>query len=140
MPNISRTKVNQTMKFGQLIECNMRNIFLEESYSKCGGKTSSRLFSENVNWPCLWINGHSFIQFVFIIWQFEGNRNILNLSCRPLAFTSNKVFLKKNKERPGTSLPASFSAISFEEKCFSCYILVVFILWDIWQYVYWNCL
>ena len=26
LPNISRSKDNQTMKFGQLIECNMRNI------------------------------------------------------------------------------------------------------------------
>ena len=30
------------MKFGQLIECNMRNIFLEKSYTKCGGETSAR--------------------------------------------------------------------------------------------------
>ena len=29
LPIISRRKSNQTMKFGQLIECNMRNIFLE---------------------------------------------------------------------------------------------------------------
>ena len=40
LPNISRSKGNQTMKFGQLIECNMRNIFLEKSYTKCGGETS----------------------------------------------------------------------------------------------------
>ena len=26
------------MKFGQLIEYNMRNIFLEKSYTKCGGE------------------------------------------------------------------------------------------------------
>ena len=25
------------MKFGQLIEYNLRNIFLEQSYAKCGG-------------------------------------------------------------------------------------------------------
>ena len=30
MPNISRNKGNQTMKFTQLIEYNMRNIFLEK--------------------------------------------------------------------------------------------------------------
>ena len=29
LPNISRSKDNQAMKFGQLIEYNMRNIFLE---------------------------------------------------------------------------------------------------------------
>ena len=34
------------MKFGQLIECNMRNIFLEKSYTKYDGETSPRLFYE----------------------------------------------------------------------------------------------
>ena len=29
LPNISQSKENQTMKFGQLIEYNKRNIFLE---------------------------------------------------------------------------------------------------------------
>ena len=29
MSNILGSKDNQTMKFGQLIECNMRNIFLK---------------------------------------------------------------------------------------------------------------
>ena len=48
MSNISRSKDNQTMKFGQLIECNMRNIFLEKSYTKCGGETSPRHFSDKI--------------------------------------------------------------------------------------------
>ena len=47
-PDISRSKSNQTMKFGQLIECNMRNIFLEKSYTKCGGETSPIPFSEKL--------------------------------------------------------------------------------------------
>ena len=33
LPNISRGKGNQTMKFGQWIECNMRNAFIEKSYT-----------------------------------------------------------------------------------------------------------
>ena len=41
-----RSKGNQTMKFGQLIECNLRNIFLDKSYTKCGGESSPRHFSE----------------------------------------------------------------------------------------------
>ena len=32
------------MKFGQLIEYNMINIFLVKSYIKCGGETILRLF------------------------------------------------------------------------------------------------
>ena len=34
------------MKFGQLIEYNMRNIFYEKSFSKCGGETIPRPFSK----------------------------------------------------------------------------------------------
>ena len=29
LPNVSRSKSNQTIKFGQLVEYNMRNIFVE---------------------------------------------------------------------------------------------------------------
>ena len=36
--NISRSKDNQAMKLGQLMEYNIRNIFLEKSYKECGGK------------------------------------------------------------------------------------------------------
>ena len=36
------------MKFDQLIERNMKNIFLEKSYSKCGGETSPRPFSKKL--------------------------------------------------------------------------------------------
>ena len=46
LPNISRSKGNQTIKFGQLIEYNMRNIFLEKSYTECCGETIPKLFSE----------------------------------------------------------------------------------------------
>ena len=48
LPNMSRSKKNQTLKFGQLIECNMKNIFLEKSYAKCGEETSPRPFSEKL--------------------------------------------------------------------------------------------
>ena len=44
--NISRSKDNLTIKFGQLIEYNTRNIFLEKSYTKCGGETIPRPFSK----------------------------------------------------------------------------------------------
>ena len=46
LPNVSRRKGNQTMKFGQLIEYSMRNIFLEKSYEKCGGESITRDFSK----------------------------------------------------------------------------------------------
>ena len=46
LPYISTRKCNQTVKFGQLTEYNMRKIFLEKSYSKCGGETSPEPFSK----------------------------------------------------------------------------------------------
>ena len=36
------------MKLGQLKECNMKNIFLEKSYTKYDGETSNRPFSEKL--------------------------------------------------------------------------------------------
>ena len=45
-PNISKSKGNQTIKFGQLIEYNMRNTFDEKSYKKCGGETIPRPLSK----------------------------------------------------------------------------------------------
>ena len=46
LTNISRSKGNQTNKLGQLIEYNMRNIFLEKSFAKCDGETIPRPFAK----------------------------------------------------------------------------------------------
>ena len=48
LPNILRSKGNQTMEFGQLIDCDMSNIFLKKSYKKCDGKTSPTSSSEKL--------------------------------------------------------------------------------------------
>ena len=42
--DVSRSKADQTMKFGQLIEHNMRNIFFEKFYTKCDGEVSPSPF------------------------------------------------------------------------------------------------
>ena len=55
LSDISRSKGNQTMKFSQLIEYNIKNIFLEKSSTKCGGVTS----------PYLLINSPKFHTFCF---------------------------------------------------------------------------
>ena len=47
LSNIWRSKDNQTMKFGRLIEYNMRNIFLEKPFTKCGRVTITRQFSKS---------------------------------------------------------------------------------------------
>ena len=38
------------MKFSQLIEYNMRKIFLEKLYTKCGGETILKPFSKKSEW------------------------------------------------------------------------------------------
>ena len=46
LSNISRSKGNLIMKFGQLIEYKMKNIFIEKSYTKCAGETIPRPLSK----------------------------------------------------------------------------------------------
>ena len=52
------------MKFGQLIEYNMRNIFLEKSYTKCGGETISRPFSKKLK---LSMSLHQYSKVLYIL-------------------------------------------------------------------------
>ena len=46
LPDISRSKGNQTMRFDQLIKYNMRNIFVEKSYTKYAGEIIPRPLSK----------------------------------------------------------------------------------------------
>ena len=46
LPNIARSKSNQAMKFGQLIEYNMINLSVRKPCTKCARKTISRPFSK----------------------------------------------------------------------------------------------
>ena len=45
LPNITRSKGNQEMKFGQLIEYNMK-FSVEKSYTECAGETIPRHLSK----------------------------------------------------------------------------------------------
>ena len=107
LPDISRNKGYQTMKLGQLIEYNMRNVLLEKSCTKWSGDTSPRLFFkkskiEHISRSTV----SSLTQFVLLYVQVEIYQNILKLRSLPLAFTSNKALLKKN--RSGTGLLPHF--------------------------------
>ena len=63
---------------------------------------------KNQNWAYLWINILRFYIFRFycLACYVEGYRNWLKVSCRPLV---------KRQKRPGTSIPASFSALFLRE-------------------------
>ena len=45
-PNNSRSKDNQSIKFGQLMKYNIRKNALENLYAKCGEQTIPRPFSK----------------------------------------------------------------------------------------------
>ena len=53
LPKISRSKGNQTMKSGRLIEYDMRNVFLEKLWNVVGKLPDP--FLKNQNWAYLWI-------------------------------------------------------------------------------------
>ena len=49
MSNMMRRQSDiEIWSVNRMIECNMRNIFLEKSYKKCGEETSPRPFSEKL--------------------------------------------------------------------------------------------
>ena len=116
------------MKFEQLVKYNMKNIFLQKSYTKCGEetifpdpflKTKIEYISASIVQTC--------IQFLFNIYQLEGYQKILELSCRPLAFSSHKAF-SKNK---GVLSPCLIFCMIFKEKYFLLYFMnwPNFIVW-----------
>ena len=47
--DVSKIKSNDTLKFGQLVEHNMSNGFLEKLYTKCGAEANPRPFYKNQN-------------------------------------------------------------------------------------------
>ena len=96
------------MKFDQLIECNMRNIFPEKPYTKCGEEVSPRLFYKKSKFSIPLDQLSEMLWRLFLLYaQVDVYQNILKLRWWPLAFTLCKVFLK-HKKRSRTSLPASF--------------------------------
>ena len=111
------------MKIGQLKDCNINNVFLEKSYTKCGRETIPRLFSKNIKIEH--ISGsivRSCIQFVLVASQVEGYQNILKLRRRPLTFTPYKGLCKTKTGLERVSLP--HFRHDFEEEYFSCCTLL----------------
>ena len=121
MPNISKSKGNQTIKFGQLMGHNMRNIFLKNRTQNVMEILFPDSFLKNQNWAYHWINIlkiHTACFYGIPSWGLlEHIETKLQTTC---SFPSYKAFLKNKRFR--TSLPALFSASFFGEKYLSCYI------------------
>ena len=101
LPNISRSKGNQTMKFGQLIEYNVRNIFLEKSYRNHNfpAETRPRSFSKKKKkglglislshilhnfWRKLFLLLYSINLPSFIVWLPVLREILVNMCCNCL--------------------------------------------------------
>ena len=95
LPDISRSKGNQTMKFGQLIEYNIRNIFLMLYSIKI---ILYYIFSKSQHWGYFWICFYCMLKSTTtkIYWKYKKYK-IQNIRCWLLAFTSYAAFLKNKK-------------------------------------------
>ena len=94
LSNISRSKISQTIKFGQLIE-----TFFMESYTQ---NVVEKRFPDPVlksgNWAYLWANSLKFYTVCFHCVPSWRPSKYIESYCRILAFTSYKAF-PKNKNR-----------------------------------------
>ena len=126
------------MKFGQLIECNTRNIFLEKSYTNCGVETRPRPFSEKLNWPYICINGLKFFAVCFYCMQswglskyIETKLQLSNIETKQLVFLPHhfpynfwkKIFLCLNFINCQISLSGCF----YFAKYLAIYVLQLFV-------------
>ena len=110
--DISRSKGKLSIKFGRLIEYNIRNIFLEYLYTKCCEKKlflDSFLKSQN-----LWISSRKFYIVCFKFMPSWGLSKYIRIKLRSASFSLYEGFLK-NKKRSRTSLCSSFSAWFFKK-------------------------
>ena len=105
LSSFSRSKGNQTIRFGQLIEYNMRNYFLGKSYKKCSGEASPRRFYKKFKIE------HIYRSSVWnvIVYPSNGLPKYIKITVLTTCFYLISTTLK-NKIRPVPNLPASFSA------------------------------
>ena len=76
MTNISTSKDNQAKKFGQLIEHNWRNIFLEKSYTKFGGEIIPRPLVKKSN---LSISVDQYSKVLYILFILFGKLKTIEI-------------------------------------------------------------
>ena len=70
------------MKFGELIECKMRNIILQKSYIECGGEASPRPFFKKSKLNISLDQQSEMLLKLFLLYvQVEVHQIILNLRC-----------------------------------------------------------
>ena len=86
------------MKFGQLIECNMRNIFLEISYTKCGGETSTRPFFEKLKLSISLNQWPRVLYSLLLFMPSSGLSKYIEIKLQTTCLQLISGFFKKQKE------------------------------------------
>ena len=82
LSNISSSKGNQTMKFGQLMRYNMTNISSGKLYTKCGGENSPSPFYKTSNLSISFDQLPEMLYSLFLLYvQVVVYQNILKLRC-----------------------------------------------------------
>ena len=122
LPKISRSIGNQTMEFGQVIEYNKRSIFLRKSCRKCDREIISRrcvcflikLYRSLKQVVC------NLISICFDSPQLTIKTNCINSQAIDLEICSILIFQKRVWEQ----FLHHILCMIFQEKCFSCYILL----------------
>ena len=82
----------------------MRNIFPWKLYTQCSGETIPRTLSKNSKLSISLDTYNKLLDSLFFLYP-KGYQIILKLSCRPLAFTSYKIFQKTKRGMELASLP-----------------------------------
>ena len=111
------------MKFGQLIEHTMRNIFLEESYAKYGEETIPRSFPKISKLSISLDQQSNIFQSLFFLYAKFRAIKIYLTKLQATCFYFIQSILKKQKE-VWNYPPCPIFCMIFEEKYFSCYILL----------------
>ena len=114
--HILPNKVNQTTKIGQLIECNMRNIFLKDHAQNVMEKLVPNSFLtikiEDATGSIVFFYAVCF-HYMTSWGLLKYNKIKMQTNCCRLTIS----FFSKNKKRSETNLRG--------EKSFSCYILLI---------------
>ena len=111
------------MKFGKLLKYNVRNIFFQKSYRQPGRKTSSiHLFLLQKRFICCkgkWCAP----QFQYILIPFALNIHTQKLY-KTLDCWSRDILSFDFLDKDWDQFLHPILSIIFQEKCFSCYILL----------------
>ena len=123
LPNISRRRSNQTMKLDQVLECNMRNIFLQKSCRNGAGRLVPDLFLffKKALYEVKAIG----LQLSFNIFQQSSTWHKIKTNCIKLQTNDPEICsILIFEKRVWEQFLRHILCMIFPEKYFSCYILL----------------